>query len=305
MSDTNTNGSNGATAVQVYQQVQYKPVRTTGNLKALLQVMQSRVRDILPQHVTPEKMMKLALMAFNRQPKLYECTGASIVESILRSAELGLDCSGSLGESYLVPYYNSREKRLECQLIVGYKGLAKLARQSGEISRIEAEVVYANDHFVYQKGSDFKVEFRPLLRGERGEKLGAYALAEFKEGGYQAVFMSVDDLEKVRAMSQMGNAGPWKEHREEMDKKTAWRNLSKWTPLSSERYQRALELSDREFEKGITYEQAHIQHGGGEDINSILQLPESGASVDNEPKPSELTDEEREEYEAQQGLELE
>ena len=71
-----------------------------------------------------------------RTPKLLECTRESLLACIVQCAQLGLEPDGLLGQAYLIPFYNGRKNRYECQLIVGYKGLLKLARQSAEISSL-------------------------------------------------------------------------------------------------------------------------------------------------------------------------
>src|SRR5690606_27429219 len=116
----------------------------------------------------------------------------------------------------------------QCQLVIGYRGLAKLARQSGEIKRIEAEVVYEKDKFVYRKGSTFELDYYPCLEADRGAAVGAYALVQFKDGGIQAEFMPVSEIEKIRARSKAawdrnGNpVGPWKDDWAEMARKTVF-----------------------------------------------------------------------------------
>lgn len=256
-----------------------KAISSPKTAKALLGRFQGQIAQILPRHMTPERMLKLVLVAVNRTPKLLKCTQESVIESVMRSAELGLDCSGTLGEAYLVPYGNT------CQFIPGYKGLVKLARQSGELSRIEAEVVHEHDDFDYQKGSDFKLVFRPNFRGDRGEPIGAYALIEFKDGGMQSDFMTVAEIEAVRQKSPGRNSGPWKDHWDEMARKTVWRRLSKWAPLSYDLLNRAIEYSDEEFARPA-YTQSYVDHEMEEDINEAIGLAD----------PSELTDEEKEEY---------
>jgi hypothetical protein len=43
---------------------------------------------------------------------------------------------------------------MQCQLIIGYRGLEKLAWQSGEVESIDAEVVCKNDTFIFRKGTE-------------------------------------------------------------------------------------------------------------------------------------------------------
>lgn len=241
---------------QVATRVQYQPLAPVGsalNLKNLLDTQKASLSQALPKHVTPDRIIKTLLVAANRTPDLLQCTQASVLETINRAGELGLDLSGTLGEAYPVPFnnrvkVNGREEWVkQCQLIIGYRGLAKLARQSGEIKRIESEVVYQNDQFRYRKGTTFILDFEPKVDGERGEPIGAYALVEFKDGGLQAEFMAVSDIDKIRLRSKSGSdkegrpIGAWKSDWAEMAKKTVFRRLAKWMPLSAEKFNAALE----------------------------------------------------------------
>jgi hypothetical protein len=57
--------------------------------------------------------------------------------------------------------------------------------------------------------------------------------------------MSRDEIEAVRKRSRAANAGPWVTDWNEMAKKTVFRRLSKWIPLSSE-YRDALDADIEE-----------------------------------------------------------
>lgn len=249
-----TNGESKAVATVKYDPL--KPVGSAPNLKSLLIQMKGSIAEALPKHVTPERLIKTLLVAANRVPDLLKCTQASVLETINRAAELGLDLSGTLGEAYPVPF-NNRIKTpdgdrwvMQCTLIIGYRGLAKLARQSGEIKRIEADVVCENDEFRMRKGSNAACDFMPALMGDRGKPIGAFAYVQFKDGGEQFDFMPVSDIDKIRLRSKsgsdkQGNAiGAWKTDWAEMAKKTVFRRLAKWLPLSTEKWQRAIEEDD-------------------------------------------------------------
>jgi recombination protein RecT len=211
------------------------PVGSAQGLKGLLEASKASIMQALPKHVTPERLIKTMLVAANRTPKLFDCTQSSVLETINRAAELGLDLSGTLGEAYPVPYGNT------CQLIIGYRGLEKLAWQSGELASIDAEVVYEKDDFKFRKGTEVVVEWTPYMGGDRGKPIGAYACVTMKGGGKLARFLPYSDIEKVRKVSRSGQSGPWKDWWDEMARKTALRRVLKDAPLSTEKFVAAME----------------------------------------------------------------
>lgn len=226
------------------------PIGTPSALKSLLESQRNGIAQALPKHITPERLIKTMLVASNRTPDILKCTMGSIVETINRAAELGLDLSGTLGEAYPVPFNNKVKASngemiwvMQCTLIIGYRGFAKLAWQSGEIKRIEAEVVYSKDAFTFRKGMNFTLDFVPNMTGDRGEPIGAYAFVELKSGGVMAEFMPASDIEKVRAKSKSANSPAWSDplSRMEMYRKTPFRRLAKWLPLSTEKFVAAVE----------------------------------------------------------------
>ena len=228
-------------------------VGSNATLKSLIEGQRESLTALLPAHLSPSRLLKTLFLAVNRQPKLLECTQASVLQAVIQTAELGLDLSPARGEAYLVPFKvkvkganNRVDYQEQATFIPGYRGLAKLARQAKPDCRIEAEVVYEGDHFIYQKGDDPKVEFRPKLSGERGKPIGAYSLFQAGPGmPAQSDFMSIADLEAIRKRSKAGDSGPWKTDRPEMQRKTVWRRLSKWVPLSSDpNYAKALAAAE-------------------------------------------------------------
>ena len=92
----------------------------------------------------------------------------------MQAGELGLEVGGLLGEAYLVPFNNKVkhgnterwEKQAQC--IPGYKGLIKLARQSGEIESVSARL-HGVDKFSVDLGTD-EIHHMPDYEGERDDK---------------------------------------------------------------------------------------------------------------------------------------
>lgn len=226
---------------------QLKRITNHGDFRDLLLSYTDSIAQVLPKHLTPDRLIKLACIAATKQPKLLECSQASILESVMKSAELGLDCSGTLGEAYLVPFNNKKKDSkgrhtwvMECSFMPGYQGLIKLARQSGEIVNLSACVVYENDTFSVRLGTSPEIVHEPCYTGDRGKAVTFYAVANFANGGFQFEVMTKGDVDKIRAKSKSKDNGPWVDHYDEMGRKTVVRRLCKYLPKSQE-LQKALE----------------------------------------------------------------
>lgn len=216
-----------------------------GTVSAFFEANRSALVAVLPKHMTPDRLLKTALGAVRTTPALQECTLASLFGALVQSAALGLEPNTVLGHAYLVPFWNSREKRRDVQLIVGYRGLIDLARRSGQIVSIAAYAVRENDEFDLVLGTDGKITHRPNLREERGEIVAFYAVAHLRDGGIAFEAMSRRDVDRVaRGTQSKGESGPWKEHYEEMGRKTVIRRLAKYLPLSIE-LAAAVDLDER------------------------------------------------------------
>jgi len=91
----------------------------------------------LPSHLNPERMMRLALTVINRNPKLLECTPASLIGVVMTTNSLGLELSPELGQAYIIPFKNNKQKTTTATLIVGYRGLLNLIRNTIRIFHSE------------------------------------------------------------------------------------------------------------------------------------------------------------------------
>ena len=209
--------------------------------------VQNAIARALPRHITPERMIRVAMTAIQKTPKLAECDQRSLIGAIIQAAELGLEPNTPLGHAYLIPYFNSKTKRTEAQLMPGYRGFIALARRSGQVQGIYAEIVYAKDYFEITYGLNKDLIHKPALNEEdRGEMIGAYAVAKFKDGYTDFEYMNAVEIGKIRKRSKSPDEGPWKTDTGEMWRKTPIRRLSKRLPLSIEdaTLQKAIEIDE-------------------------------------------------------------
>ena len=188
------------------------------------------VAKVLPKHLTPDRFVRVAIMAMTRTPKLAQCDPASFFQALMSLSQYGLEPDGR--RAHLIPFENRKRKCVECQLIIDYKGIAELVMRSGIVSYLHADVVCENDDFEYDRGE--VVRHKINLKGDRGNPYAAYAICRFKDGSEKCEVMSKDDVERIRRRSRAADDGPWVSDWSEMAKKTVFRRLSKWLPLSPE-----------------------------------------------------------------------
>jgi len=223
-------------------------VRPEETLKLALSRAKSSFSAIAAKHISPERLMKVALGAATRNPLLLQCTPASLVRAVMQGAELGLEPGSALNHAYLVPFKNKKvtPEIWEVQLIIGYMGLAELAYRSGLVSFITAEVVYESDTFEFELGLD------PVLKHiPDGDDIDpknithAYMVVGLKDGSKIFKVMNRLQIDRIRARSQAGNSNysPWATDYAEMAKKTVIKNGMKLVPKSIE-MARALRLED-------------------------------------------------------------
>jgi recombination protein RecT len=196
----------------------------------LLQQHKAQIAAALPRHMTADRMARIAMTELRKNPELMQCCPYSFMGAVVQCAQLGLEPGGGLGHAYLVPFFNSKSKKKEVQFIPGYRGMVSLARRSGQVVSLHAHAVYEGDLFDYELGLEEKLKHKPAMPRKADAKiLYVYAIAHLKDGGHQFTVMSADEVNRIAK-----NTGPWKDHYEEMAKKTAIRRLFKLLPVSVE-----------------------------------------------------------------------
>ena len=202
-------------------------------IAAYLKKMESQIAQVLPKHITPDRLTRIALTTIRTNQNLLKCELPSLLAAVMQAAQLGLE-PGLLGHCYIIPYGK------EATFVIGYKGMIDLARRSGEIQSINAHEVYFHDFLDVEYGLQENLRHIPWhIRTdetftEPGDLRGFYMVAKFKDGGHYIHYMSKHEVDQHRARSKAANAGPWKTDYIEMGKKTVVRSGWKWLPISIE-----------------------------------------------------------------------
>lgn len=175
-----------------------------------------------------------ALQILEGNPYLQKAKGESIKNAIINTALTGISLNPALKFAYLVPRKIGQD--LHCVLDISYMGMIKILTDAGAVKSIDADVIYSNDSFEIQKGTELTFKHSPEILRERGEMVAAYAIAYFRDGGSQFVVLRKDEIEEVRATSESWKNekgrkySPWETFTGEMWKKTALKRLFKLLP---------------------------------------------------------------------------
>lgn len=224
---------------------QIVPIREkAATVRSMVEQYKSQITIGLQGQIKPEVFLNAIFGSLQKTPALLDCTPRSLINAVLELSQLGL-LPGVLQQAYLIPFKNAKTGRVEAQLIIGYKGLIKLCRNSGEISTVSSDVVYSNETFECRRGTAPKLEHIPMLDlgADRGKLKAAYAVAQLKDGSTQFEVMPKAEIDKIRARSRAKDSGPWVSDYEEMARKTVLRRLCKVLP-SSEKLQKAVALDE-------------------------------------------------------------
>jgi recombination protein RecT len=254
-------------------------------------------KKALPAHITPEKLQRTILTAVQNNPKLLQADRRSLLNSAMKAAQDGLLPDGR--EAAFVEFRTNEkidgqwQSRQLIQYMPMVYGLRKKIVQSGEITSLEVNIVYAAEvgkgAFLYEVGLEPPLRHRPALdltEAETGDDqvVAAYSIATFKDGTKSYELMRRFEIEKVREASQTGSTrdkkgqakeskGPWRDWFPEMAKKTVMRRHSKSLPMSGD-------ILDVEVRDDLVY---------GESTMGVLGSAEGG-----QPQLSDRTDEEPE-----------
>lgn len=183
-----------------------------------------------------KRFVQSAVNALTKNPTLMKCDKMSFFGSLMQLAQFGLNPDGR--NAHLIPYGTT------CTLVIDYKGLVTLALRCPRVSKVEAIAVKEKDHFRLVNGEVEHIVDNPW--GDRGKTVGYYAVCQFADGVKKFEVMSKGEVDSVRERSRAKNSGPWVTDYEEMAKKTVFKRLSKWLPVTPE-LQEAIEKDNEEY----------------------------------------------------------
>jgi recombination protein RecT len=178
----------------------------------------------------------------SRIPKLMSCTPMSIKNALVQAAQTNL-YPGAMQECCIIPYGDNATFQPM------YQGLIKLAYNSGFIKSINAEVVYDNDEFSVELGTNQHLRHIPNLNGDRGNRKCVWCVIKPVYGEAMIRVLPMSFIEGIRNRSRGAKKpdSPWNDDSEvgydAMAKKTAIKQALKFVPKSP-KLQQAISMDD-------------------------------------------------------------
>jgi len=207
----------------------------------------------------------LALQAINGNSyiqNIAEKHPASLYRAMINVASVGLTLNPAHAYAYLVP----RDNKI-C-LDISYKGLIKIATDTGAVRWVQCKTVRQNDIFkpqtvgqapIHEYGGD------NAFTGDRGDIVGFYCVAKTSDGDFLVETMKKAEIDEIMMRSQawkaVGNpnsaakTSPWHTDYEEMAKKTVIKRAAKLWPRTErgDRLHEAIDVLNEH--EGINFEE--------------------------------------------------
>jgi recombination protein RecT len=183
----------------------------------------------------------------------------SLKDAMINIASIGLSLNPATAMAYLVPRDN------KVCLDISYRGLVKLATDSGSVLWAKSEIVRKNDKFVYNGLNNPPLHEidNPFDDELRGEMIGVYTLAKTKEGDYLCDLMSKNQIMDIRETSKSKDSkfSPWSTKFEaEMWKKSGLKRASKqWPKTDKNNLDTAISIIDENDGLDLHHEPVKIE----------------------------------------------
>lgn len=244
------------------------PPAIAGGLKppSLSDIIRTKVSNVLTGKKADD-FITAVISLTNQDPKLKKCDNTSLAAAALQAQSLNLALHKSLGQAFIVPYEDRKNKRLMATFQLGYKGYIQLAIRSGYYRKINVLAIKEGELKHYDPlTEDIEVELMDdAADREDAPSVGYYCMFEYLNGFRKTMYWSKKKMEAhalryskayVSDKKNRWDNSFWTKDFDAMALKTMLRQiLSKWGVMSVE-LQTAYDKDYRVMTEG----------GAGEDI---------------------------------------
>lgn len=246
------------------------PSTEVTTLSQELDVLRPQIENVLPEHVSVERFMRIVTTAIVLNPDLRAPNlRRSLLTAATKAATDGLVPDGREGAFVVFGGV--------VQWMPMVAGVIKKVRNSGELKSLNSNVVYSGDEFDYWfDDAGEHIKHRPDLKGKREEIAAVYAVATTHKGGVYTEVMTRSQIDQVRAASKAPNSPAWRNWYGEMGRKAVIRRLSKRLPMSTD-LEQVIQRDDELFD--FDKPRAAAVKSGAEGLRKAL-----GLSLDSPPQ---------------------
>ena len=201
---------------------------SNSGLPAIIDRMSGEFAKALPSTVPAERFVRCVKSTLNANPDLQNLERTSLLSSIMKAAQDGLVVDGK--EAAIIPFKG------KATYIPMVAGLVKKIRQHSKFANLSYGIIYQNEvdtgRFEYVKGDSEYLKHDPIIFGDRGEPIGAYAIVTTDDGTKFRAVLRKDQIVKRLAKGMQGGAKV--EWQDEFWLKTAIKAVYKIAPNSGD-----------------------------------------------------------------------
>jgi recombination protein RecT len=230
--------------------------------------------------------------------KLQACEPVTLMYAALKATALRLPLDPNLGQAYIIPYKNSRERKTEAQFQIGWKGFIQLAIRSGQFQTINTTDIREGEMQGYDLMTG-EVNVKAVPERENKPVVGYLAYFKLTNGFAKSLYMSAEEIEQHATRYSQSYRGKYKDSslwttdKDAMAKKTVLKLLlNRFAPLSVD------------MQKAVQADQS-VLHGDGKleyvdnSKNQLAEMAQAAMAEDVESEDLPTTQDPSVEYTAE------
>lgn len=170
--------------------------------------------------------------------KLQACEPVTLMYAALKATALRLPLDPNLGQAYIIPYKNNRERKTEAQFQIGWKGFIQLAIRSGQFQAINTTEIREGELQGYNLMTG-EVNVQAVADRENKPIIGYLAYFKLTNGFAKSLYMTAEEIEQHATRYSQSYRGKfkdsslWSTDKDAMAKKTVLKLLlNRYAPLS-------------------------------------------------------------------------
>ena len=170
--------------------------------------------------------------------KLQACEPVTLMYAALKATALRLPLDPNLGQAYIIPFKNNRERKTEAQFQIGWKGFIQLAIRSGQFQAINTTEIREGELQGYNLMTG-EVNVQAVADRENKPIIGYLAYFKLTNGFAKSLYMTAEEIEQHATRYSQSYRGKfkdsslWSTDKDAMAKKTVLKLLlNRFAPLS-------------------------------------------------------------------------